>query len=216
MTEETKKRLRRAAQLELLESSNVPEIYWDEIKLVVPDKDKQAYDRLSEIKKNIIDYSEPSLSLKNLLICSDRTGNGKTSWALKILQYYIFKAAQCLYYQTEEDAWGYFVTTSKFVSLSKEYDNRRRQQFYEMQDMVSKSRVVVFDDIAVGEYSRAEYMALYTAIEDRVFNHKFCIFTSNFVDENNPVLVDRLGARLVDRIYCTSEKIILNGEGVRH
>lgn len=216
MTDELKVKLRKSAQRDLLELSGIPRVYWDEIKLYVPDEDVEAYERLSEIKSTILDISEPDIDIKNLLICSDKTGNGKTSWALKILQYFIFKSAQSLYFNDEDNSYGYFVTTSKFVSLSKEYDNQRRQKFYEMQDMIEKSRVVVFDDIAVGEYSRAEYMALYTAIEDRILNCKFCIFTSNFVDKDSPVLIDRLGARLVDRIYCTSEKIILHGDGVRH
>lgn len=216
MTDEQKKELRRSAQLEILEMSNIPDIYWDEIKMFVPDSDIEAYKRLDDIKRNIIEISEPRMDMKNLLICSDKTGNGKTTWALKILQYFAFKSAQSLYYQYEDECWCYFVTVADYVAMSKEYDTKRRQKFFEMQDMIEKSRVVVFDDVAVGEYSRAEYMALYNIIDKRVFNKQFCIFTSNFTDDNDKVLTNRLGVRLVDRIYCTSEKIILNGEGVRH
>lgn len=216
MTDEQKIRLRRSAQLDILENGNIPEIYWDEIKLTMRPVDAKAYKRLDEIKTNIISISEPNIDMKNLLICSNKTGNGKTSWALKILQYFAFKSAQQLYYQNEDECWCYFVPVADYVSMSKEYDNRRRQKFFAMQDMIEKSRVVVFDDIAVGEYSRAEYMALYNAIDKRVFCKKFCIFTSNFIDKEDSVLTSRLGVRLVDRIYDTSEKIILNGEGVRH
>jgi DNA replication protein len=217
MTDEKKRELRSAAQLEILELSNIPEIYWDEIKMFVPDNDKQAYMRLDEIKNNIIELSEPRMDIQNLLICSDKTGNGKTSWALKILQYFAFKSAQQLYYQhDEDDCWCFFVTVADYVALSKEYDSKRRVKFFHMQDMIEKARIVVFDDVAVGEYSRAEYMALYNAIDKRVLNKQFCIFTSNFVDRDDSVLSNRLGTRLVDRIYDTSEKIVLNGEGVRH
>ncbi len=216
MTDEKKRELRRIAQLDLLENSNIPEVYWDEIKLAIPEVDVDAYSRLSEIKNDIVNISEPNLHMRNLLICSSRTGNGKTSWALKILQYFLFRSASTLYYKDNDDSWGYFVTVADYVAMSKEWDSERRKIFYHMQDMVDKARVVVFDDIAVGEYSRAEYMALYTAIEKRLLNKKFCIFTSNFIDSDDAVLTNRLGVRLVDRIYCTSEKIILNGEGVRH
>lgn len=217
MTDEKKRELRRAAQLDLLENSNIPEIYWDEIQLAVPDEDIDAYARLNEIKKNILTLSEPSIDdFHNLMICSSHTGNGKTSWALKILQYFLFRSASTLYYTDHDNAWGYFVSVPQFVLMSKEYDSERRKRYFEMLDMIERARVVVFDDIATGEYSRAEYMALYSAIDSRVFKKQCCIFTSNFEDENNPVLLDRLGVRLVDRIYCTSEKIILNGEGVRH
>lgn len=215
MTEEQKQELRRTAQLDILEMSNIPEVYWDEIKMFVPDSDVQAYKRLSEIKLNIIELSEPRIDMQNLLICSDNTGNGKTSWALKILQYFAFKSAQQLYYQHEDECWCYFVPVTDFVLASKEYDNKHRKKYWDMLNMIEKARVVVFDDVGAGEYSRAEYMALLSAIDGRVFRKQFCIFTSNFVEKDDKI-IQKLGERLSDRIYDTSEKIILNGEGVRH
>lgn len=215
MTDEQKIKLRRSAQLDILESGNIPEIYWDEIRLTMRPVDAKAYKRLDEIKTNIISISEPNINMKNLLICSNKTGNGKTSWALKILQYFAFKSAQQLYYQNEDECWCYFIPVTDFVLASKEYDSKHRQKYWKMQDMVEKARVVVFDDIGAGEYSRAEYMALLSAIDGRVFRKQFCIFTSNFTEKDD-VIIRKLGERLSDRIYDTSEKIILNGEGVRH
>lgn len=215
MTEEAKTRLRQSAQLEILEASNIPEVYWDEIKLIMPDSDITAYNRLNDIKNDIIAISEPRMDMKNLLICSSKTGNGKTSWALKILQYFAFKSAQKLYYENVDDAWCYFISVTDFVLASKEYDSAHRKRYWEMQEMIEKARVVVFDDIGAGDYSRAEYMALLSAIDGRVFRKQFCIFTSNFIEKDD-VIIQKLGERLADRIYDTSERIILNGEGVRH
>ena len=216
LSESAKRELRQSAQLDLLEQSNIPQVYWDEIKLSIPEKDVKAYERLNEIKLDIVNLSEPSLDVKNLLICSDKIGNGKTSWSLKILQYFIFKSAQELYYQDKENSYGYFIPVVNFVSLSREYNESRRQRYYDMMDMIERARVVVFDDIASMEYSRAELMALYEAIDGRLLRKQFCIFTTNFENKDDPILSERLGKRLVDRIYCTSEKIILNGDGVRH
>lgn len=214
MTDETKRDLIRSAQLELLEQSNIPEVYWDEIKLTMRPNDIDAYKRLNDIKENIISISESNVNMKNLLICSSKTGNGKTSWSLKILQYFIFKSAQELYYANEVSPNGFFVPTTEFVLLSKEYDSSYRKRYWNMLDMIEKSRVVVFDDIGAGEYSRAEYMALLSAIDGRVFRKQYCIFTSNFI-EKDEVVVKKLGERLADRVFETSEKIILNGDGVR-
>ena len=111
MTDEQKKKLRQSVQLDLLEVSGIPEIYWDEIVLDVRREDVDAYKRLNEIKQNIYDISEPRLDMKNLLICSSKTGNGKTSWAIKLLQFFIFKSAQ--HYPEEEN--GFFVPTTEFV-----------------------------------------------------------------------------------------------------
>lgn len=210
MTEEQKRNFRLAVQRDLLEVSGLPEIYWEEVKMNVPDSDVKAYNRLVEIKDNIMSISEPNLAMKNLLICSNKTGNGKTSWAIKILQYFIFKSAQK--YPDEEN--GFFVPVTEFVLASKEYDNSHRKKYWDMLNMIEKSRVVVFDDIGAGEYSRAEYMALLSAIEGRVFRKQYCIFTSNFTEKND-VIVKKLGERLADRVFETSEKIILNGDGVR-
>lgn len=216
LSEETKRELRESAQLDLLEQSNLPKVYWDEVKLSIPEADAEAYKRLNEIKNNIIELSRPSLDIKNLLICSDKVGNGKTSWAIKILQYFLFKSAQELYYQGKENAYGCFIPVVNFVSLSREYNESRRQKYYDMMDMIENARVVVFDDIASMEYSRAELMALYEAIDGRLLRKQFCIFTTNFEDKYDKILLERLGVRLADRIYCTSEVIILNGDGVRH
>lgn len=211
MTDEQKKQLRRAVQLDLLEISGLPRIYWEEVKLNVPDSDVRAYNRLVEIKQNIYDISEPNMDMKNLLICSSKTGNGKTSWAIKILQYFIFKSAQ--HYPDEET--GYFVPVTEFVLASKEYDSSHRKKYWDMLEMIEKSRVVVFDDIGAGEYSRAEYMALLSAIEGRVLRKQYCIFTSNYTEKDD-VVVNKIGERLADRVFETSERVILNGEGVRH
>jgi DNA replication protein DnaC len=211
MTDEQKKKLRQSVQLDLLEVSGIPEIYWDEIVLDVRREDVDAYKRLNEIKQNIYDISEPRLDMKNLLICSSKTGNGKTSWAIKLLQFFIFKSAQ--HYPEEEN--GFFVPTTEFVLASKEYDNSHRKKYWDMLTMIEKSRVVVFDDVGAGEYSRAEYMSLLSAIEGRVLRKQYCIFTSNFIEKDTAV-VKRLGERLADRVFETSEKIILNGDGVRH
>lgn len=216
LSEETKRELRESAQLDLLEQSNLPKVYWEEVKLSIPEADAEAYKRLNEIKNNIITLSEPNINIKNLLICSDNVGNGKTSWAIKILQYFLFKSAQELYYQGETNAYGCFIPVVNFVSLSREYNESRRQRYYDMLDMIENARVIVFDDIASMEYSRAELMALYEAIDGRLLRKQFCIFTTNFEYKYDQVLLERLGVRLVDRIYCTSEIIILNGDGVRH
>ena len=210
MTDEQKRNLRLAVQQDLLEESGLPEIYWEEVKMNVPDSDVRAYNRLVKIKDDIMNISEPNLAMKNLLICSNKTGNGKTSWAIKILQYFIFKSAQ--QYPNEES--GFFVPVTEFVLASKEYDNSHRKKYWDMLNMIEKSRVVVFDDIGAGEYSRAEYMALLSAIEGRVYRKQYCIFTSNFTEKND-VIVKKLGERLADRVFETSEKIILNGDGVR-
>lgn len=211
MTDEQKKKLRRTIQRDLLEDSGLPQLYMEEVKLTVRKEDVNAFKRLNEIKNSIYDISEPNLDMKNLLICSNKTGNGKTSWAIKILQFFIFKSAQ--HYPDEEP--GFFVPVTEFVLASKEYDNSHRKKYWDMLEMIEKSRVVVFDDVGAGEYSRAEYMALLSAIEGRVFRKQYCIFTSNFI-EKDEVIVKKLGERLADRVFETSEKIILNGEGVRH
>lgn len=215
MTDEKKKELVRDAQLDILDMSNIPSVYWDEIKLTMRPVDAEAYKRLNEIKSNIIEISEPNMQMKNLLICSSKTGNGKTSWALKILQYFAFKSAQQLYYPNEVEPWCYFVPVTEFVLSSKEYDNSHRKKYWDMLEMIEKARVVVFDDIGAGEYSRAEYMALLSAIEGRILRKQFCIFTSNYI-EKDETIIKKLGERLADRVYDTSEKIILNGDGVRH
>ena len=73
--------------------------------------DYDAFVHLSNIKKNIKGFVE---SGKNLLIHSKNTGNGKTSWSIKLLLSWF----DCVWPYTDFECRGLFISMPKF-SLEK-------------------------------------------------------------------------------------------------
>ena len=172
------------------------------IKLYIGDTnecDREAYKRLSAIRSNIEEFVKES---NNLYICSENTGNGKTSWAIKILQTYLHYTANGNY----EHLKGMFVNTTDLLLKLKDFNNPLPKEYKHNLENVD---LVVFDDIAVTGISQYDYTQLFNIINNRISAEKSNIFTSNVVNINQ--LEKTLGARLASRIYTASEIIELKG-----
>ena len=69
----------------LFNSSNLPDKMWKPLTMILEDNDPDydAYLTLNDIKNDVVNFVSKG---GNLYIYSRRTGNGKTSWAIKIMQ----------------------------------------------------------------------------------------------------------------------------------
>ena len=74
----------------LYKLSRMPVKYQYKIDLIPDDKDMESFITLNEYKENILTNVENG---DGLYIWSENTGNGKTSWACKIMSYYFRKIA---------------------------------------------------------------------------------------------------------------------------
>ena len=176
------------------------------IKMYITDNnlaDKQAYKELGEIRKNIVEFVD---NHKNLYICSEQTGNGKTSWAIRMLHTYFHYCAQGNY----EHLLGMFVNTTDLLLKLKDFNHPVSQRY--MQNLESVD-LVVFDDIAVSGVSQYDYTQLFNIINKRMMAEKSTIFTSNIVDYEQ--LEELFGPRLASRVYTNSEIIELKGWDMR-
>ena len=75
----------------ILENSYLPRYQWieDDLKSL---KDKECFSRLRYIRDNLTSFIKGNLNDKmynNLVICSENLGNGKTSWAVKLMLTYV-------------------------------------------------------------------------------------------------------------------------------
>ena len=85
-TEDCEKSCTRYIEMRfLMDSSNIPKNKQRPLVLKPAKCDVEAFDRLAKIKDNIVDFVEQG---RNLYITSSIVGNGKTSWALKLLMKY--------------------------------------------------------------------------------------------------------------------------------
>lgn len=214
-----KKKLQQSAYSALISNSMLPKsILENEVKLLPEnDHDAECFKRLKEIEENIYDRAFSNASKKHLLICSANTGNGKTSWATRLLKSYCLQDSFIEYQPYEQDYnLAVYIPTTRFVNFSKSYDiPEYRKQYFKMREAAENAAIVVFDDIGVADYSKAEYTALLEIVDTRVFDNKMCIFTSNLTKKTEKV-AEKLGKRLADRIFDTSEIIEFTGRGVRH
>lgn len=164
--------------------------------------DKKAYERLKAIRKDIVQHVKDG---DNFYLCG-RAGNGKTSWAIKILQTYLHFKASGNY----EKLQGMFVSVADLLIKLKDFDNPVTKEF---RDNLEEVPLVVWDDICITNLSKYDYSQFYTLINNRMLAGKSNIFTTNISDKET--LEDVFGERLVSRIYGSSEIIELKGGDMR-
>lgn len=187
-----------------MENSGLPEAKQRPIKLWLDDNaDENSFNRLAEIRKDIVSFVEQG---KNLYICSNWTGNGKTSWAIKMLHTYFHHTAVGNY----DNLKGMFVSTTELLLQLKDFNNPLSKHYIENLKNVD---LVIWDDIAVSGMSQYDFTQLYTIIDKRILAEKSNIFTSNQPTVEGFAKV--MGNRLASRIYYTSEVIELKGKDMR-
>lgn len=188
-----------------MDNSGLPAKLQKPIEMFLSDSnrvDKKAYERLKAIRKDIVTHVHDG---DNFYICG-RAGNGKTSWAIKILQTYLHFKASGNY----EKLQGMFVSVADLLIKLKDFDNPVTKEF---KDNLETVPLVIWDDICITNISKYDYSQFYTLINNRMLAGKSNIFTTNVVDKET--LEDVFGERLVSRIYSSSEIIELKGGDMR-
>lgn len=199
----------------LLSSSKLPAAQWGARPLKPDAIDLEAYHQLADVGTNIREWVKPSSGeYKNIIICSNITGNGKTSWAIKLLQKYFVKIAAESYLDPEQGIiHGCFVPITQFIYDAKDFNGPYRDRYAKLAEAADRADFTIYDDIGAAEYSTYDYTTLLVSIERRVFAEKFCVFTTNLTGKEK--LTKKVGKRLADRIWDTSEIIEFKGKGVR-
>lgn len=188
----------------LMDSSGIPKIRQYPTQLIPEDCDYEEFLNLSEIKSNIVDLVNTDF---NLYICSTNTGNGKTTWAIKILLKYFDGIWAGNGFRTR----GLFVHVPTLLLQLKNFQNPLSEEY---KQNILESDIVIFDDIAVSGVSPYDYNNLLMYIDNRLLNGKTNIFTSNKVTRKD--LESVIGSRLASRIWETSVRVELIGKDRRN
>lgn len=188
----------------LLELSNLPKRLRKPTRLKCPPEypDFKAYTELAEYKNNI------SANVKegnNLLICSKYCGNGKTTWASKIMLKYF------------DETWfnSYGVTRGLFVHVPTLLnDIRCFENCPEYIERINEADLVIWDDIAYAT-SLTEFQSqqLLMYIDYRINECKSNIYTCNMITKEE--MSNKLGLRLASRIYNQSKVVELIAKDYR-
>jgi DNA replication protein DnaC len=188
-----------------MDNSGLPDKLQKSIEMYITEDnkcDKPAYKRLATIKKQIVQFVGEG---NNLYICG-YAGNGKTSWAVRLLQSYLHYKASGNY----EKLQGMFVSVTDLLLKLKDFNNPVSKEF---KDNLERVPLVIWDDIGITGISQYDYTQIYTLINNRILAGRSNIFTSNLTKREQ--LEDIVGERLASRIYGLSEVLELKGRDMR-
>ena len=185
------------------DNSGLPKSKYKPISLCPQPCDRRAFDKLADIKENIDIMVEKG---QNLYICGANPGNGKTSWAIKILQTYFHYVAEGNIFNVK----GMFVSVPELLLKFKDFNNPLDNEYKEN---LKSCDLLVLDDIAVAGITQYDYLQLFTLVDSRMMAGKSIIFTSNnatFTD-----LEAAVGERLASRIWHNSIVVEIRGDDRR-
>ena len=189
----------------LIHTSNIPLGSQFKNELIPNVIDLSNFKFLQSIKDNICSFVNNG---ENLYIYSKNFGNGKTTWAIKLMQKYF------------DEIWagngfkvrGLFVHVPSFLTKFKEIINKKDENFELFKKQLLEVDLVIWDDIAAGKLSDYDHTNLLTYIDQRKLNGKANIYTGN-LEENE--LIVALGNRLKSRIWNDSIKVEIFGNDRR-
>lgn len=188
--------LRFSQMLYLLQQSNLPSSRWFPQPLY-PGIDKSQFLALNEIRDDIADWVAEG---NNLYIYSKYFGNGKTSWAIKLMLAYFNEIWPGNAFKIR----GIFVSVPEFLDRTREVINNRDPEFVELRKTMLSCDLVIWDDISSTKLTDFNHSVLFNYIDARMVNNKSNIFTGNVTESG---LIEFLGGRLASRIWNTSELI---------
>lgn len=188
----------------LIENSKLPKKLCFPVKLQPPLEDLSAYIQLKDIKDQIKDFVENG---DNVYIYSSGCGNGKTTWASKLLLSYFDKIWHTNAYRER----GLFIQTTEFLTNIKlsTYKDSSVETLY---SKIKSVDLVVWDDIAITGLTNKDFEILFSLINYRINNGLSNIFTGNL---DHDKMLETIGPRMHSRIWYNSMCIEFVGEDRR-
>ena len=167
--------------------------------------DREPFMRLHQISKEAEEFVSQG---KNLYLYSTGCGNGKTSWALRIVQEYIRK----IWFKSDMRPRVLFINVPKFFLMLKDNISNQNEYTMHIKEYAADCDLIVWDDIGTKMGTEFEVENLLNIVNNRIDNGKANIYTSNILPEQ---LKARVGERLYSRIVHLSENIELRGADKR-
>lgn len=176
-------------------------------KILRPEKiDHESFKELSKIKENIFEIVQNG---DNIHIFSERSGNGKTTWALKLMHKYF----DCVWSGNELRCRGLFVHTPTLLNKIKENISNPSKDFHSFKLMLETVDLVIWDDVVVSTLKEFDYNNILGLIDTRIFSKLSNIYTGNLTGEQ---ILRTLGERIYSRINVEPKyKIELKGSDRR-
>lgn len=189
----------------LMESAKIPKGNQFKHTLIPQPIDIDNFKFLAEIKNDVVNFIKNG---ENLYIYSSNFGNGKTTWAIKIMQSYFNQ----IWAGNGFTQRGLFIHVPSFLTKFKEVINKKDESFEDLKQQLLEVDLVIWDDIAAGKLTDYDHTNLLTYIDQRKLNGKSNIYTGNL---NEKELTEALGNRLKSRVWNDSTIVELFGNDRR-
>lgn len=189
----------------LLDFSNIPKSKQKRPKLLACEKDVEPFQELTKIKNNIMNFVDYG---SNLYIYSKKFGNGKTTWAVKLMLNYF----NIVWLGNGFMPRGLFINVPMLLTATKNNINSKDNNFIEKVKLINTIDLVIWDDIAATKLTDFDHSTIFSYIDNRYWKGKSNIFTGNIIPEK---LNDFVGNRLASRIVNGSKCIELFGNDRR-
>lgn len=168
--------------------------------------DTEAFGKLKYIEEHIEEFVN---SGKCIYLHSLTCGNGKTAWALRMMQAYIEK----IWYKSDLRCRVLFLNVPRYILAVKDtFNNTTSDYVNHIKKNIFDADLVVFDEIGTKALSVWEHEQILNLVNTRLDLDKSNIYTSNLTGVE---LKEKLGERLYSRIVNLSENVELFGRDKR-
>lgn len=167
--------------------------------------DGDAFAHLAAVERGIVGFVGGG---GNLYISSSNTGNGKTSWALRMVQAYFDR----IWYQADSSCHALFVHVPRFLLSLKDNISQRNEYAEHIKANATSADLVVWDEIGTKGLTQFEHENILNYVNARLDAGKANIYTSNL---SNDELRSAIGDRLYSRIALASDCVVLRGKDKR-
>lgn len=167
-------------------------------------QDTAVFKLLNEIRSDIVNFVENG---ESLYIYGENTGNGKTSWSIKLLLRYFDQIWAGNGFRQR----GYFISVPAFLNQVKNFSDEHGRQ--KLLNTLNTVDLVVWDDIASTKLSDYDIQQLLTIIDRRIADGLANIYNGNLTSHD--AVANALGSRLASRIWNTSTLVEFKGKDRR-
>lgn len=181
--------------------SRIPERYRYNIPLKPSEEDVPAFEALNEYKEKILENVEVG---KGLYIWGKSTGNGKTSWACKIMSHYFRKIA----FDTGLENEGLYIFLPTFLEDLRNSFDDMDPDFEQVLSMLKCCKLLIIDDVGTERVTEWVRERLVSIINTRVGAGLATIYTSNLSPEE---LLEKLGDRVSSRVLDRATVVEITG-----
>lgn len=167
--------------------------------------DRSAFVKLKKIEDSIETFV---CNGSNLYIHSSICGNGKTAWALRMLQSYVNK----IWFKSDLRCRVLFINVPRFILSLKDSISNTNDYIDHVKKNIFNADLVVFDEVGTKSLTTFEHEHILNLINTRIDMNKSNIYTSNLSPQE---LKEKVGDRLYSRIVHLSVDIELFGSDKR-